>query len=232
MKLAVIPARGGSKRIPRKNIRPFCGRPIIAYSIGTAIESALFDRIIVSTDDDEIADAATTFGAEVPFRRPADLSDDMATTIAVVQHTLNWTNDAGLDVSYVCCIYPTAPFMQAGDLRRALDKVQEDGVDYCFPVTEFTSPVQRAIRIRSDRRLDMFDPAQFHVRSQDLEPAYHDAGQFYWGRSRAFLAGHPLFSPRAVALRIPAWRVQDIDTTDDWERAELLYDVLQRRGEL
>ncbi len=232
MKLALIPARGGSKRIPRKNIRPFCGAPIISYSIRAAVKTGLFDRIVVSTDDDEIADIARAEGAEVPFRRPADLANDTTTTVAVIQHALRWARDTGVELSALCCLYPTAPFVRAGDIKAAIDLLETEGADYCFPVTAYPFPIQRAVRLLEDRRMEMFSPEHLNTRSQNLEPAYHDAGQFYWGRPAAFEKGVALFGPGAVGLEIPSWRVQDIDTPDDWTRAELLYEVLKRSGEL
>lgn len=227
MKLAVIPARGGSKRIPRKNIRPFGGRPMIAWSIRAAQDSGLFDRILVSTDDEEIAAIARAEGAEVPFLRPAALSDDYAGTIPVIAHAVEWQNTTGITADEVCCIYATAPFLEADDLHRGLKILCETGADYAFSVTSYASPIQRALRIRSDKRVEMFDPAQFETRSQDLEDAWHDAGQFYWGRGDAWLAHKSLFGPHAAPVVMPRYRVQDIDTPDDWHRAELMF---QARG--
>lgn len=222
MRLAVIPARGGSKRIPRKNIRPFGGRPMIAWSIAVARESGLFDRIIVSTDDAKIADVARAEGAEVPFVRPAELSDDHTGTIPVVAHAVAWQANQGAPAEEVCCIYATAPFLEADDLRRGLDTLRTSGADFAFSVTSFAAPIQRALRLGPDGRVEMFDPAEFTTRSQDLEPAWHDAGQFYWGWSAAWLSGQPLFGPHAAAVVLPRHRVQDIDTPDDWHRAELM----------
>lgn len=231
MKLALIPARGGSKRIPRKNIRPFRGRPVIAYAIAAARASGLFDRIIVSTDDEEIAEVAERSGAEAPFRRPPELADDHATTLAVIRHALDWADGTGLEVSHLCCLYPATPLMRSEDIVRAFALLEAEGADYCFPVTAFPFPIQRAVRIREDERLEMFEPCRFETRSQDLEPAFHDAGQFYWGRPEAFRRGEPMFSPAAVPLRLPRWRVVDIDTPEDWQRAELVFDLVERMGE-
>lgn len=227
MKLAVIPARGGSKRIPRKNIRPFGGRPMIAWSIRVAQDSGLFDRILVSTDDEEIATVSRAEGAEAPFLRPAELSDDYTGTIPVIAHAVAWQNSTGITAGEVCCIYATAPFLEADDLHRGLKILRETGADYAFSVTSYASPIQRALRIRDDKRVEMFDPAQFETRSQDLEDAWHDAGQFYWGRGDAWLAHKPLFGPHAAPVVMPRYRVQDIDTPDDWHRAELMF---QARG--
>lgn len=220
MRLAVIPARGGSKRIPRKNIKTFGGRPMIAWSIAAAQECGLFDRIIVSTDDPEIASAAKEHGAEVPFMRPAALSDDFTGTIPVIAHATAWQSANGVAATQVCCIYATAPFIRPADLQTGLAILQETGADFAFSVTSYAAPIQRALRVREDRRLEMFDPAQFNARSQDLEEAWHDAGQFYWGRAEAWLAEKPLFGPHAAPVMLPRYRVQDIDTPDDWVRAE------------
>jgi len=228
MKLGLIPARGGSKRIPRKNIRLFRSRPIIAYAIEAARDCGLLDRIVVSTDDDEIAEVAHRLGAEVPFRRPPHLADDYATAIDVMRHALGWAENEGLALSHLCCLYPTAPLIRPGDIIHAFELMVEEGADYCFPVTEFPFPIQRAVRIGPDGRLEMFEPSQFETRSQDLEPAYHDIGQFYWVRPDPLLSGVPLFSPAAVPLRVPRWRVQDIDTPEDWRRAEILSEILER----
>jgi N-acylneuraminate cytidylyltransferase len=226
MRLAVIPARGGSKRIPRKNIKPFCGKPMIAWSIEAALASGCFDRIIVSTDDAEIADVARTHGAEVPFMRPPELSDDHTGTIPVVAHAVGWMGQQIVPMEFACCLYATAPFVQAQDLRQGLDVLQRTGAQYAFTVTNFAAPVQRSFRIIGQQRIEMFNPAQFNIRSQDLEEAYHDAGQFYWGRTEAWLAATPLFSRASAPIVLPRYRVQDIDTQDDWIRAELMFEIL------
>lgn len=223
MKLAVIPARGGSKRIPGKNIKPFGGKPIIAWSIEAARDSGCFDRIIVSTDDDAIAAFARKFGAEVPFMRPPELSDDHTGTVPVIAHAVEWQNARGPVVEEACCIYATAPFLRAVDIRRGLDILKGTKADIAFSVTQYAAPIQRALRVTDQGRLEMFDPTQFEKRSQDLEAAWHDAGQFYWGRASAWLEQRPLFGPHAAPVKLPRYRVQDIDTPDDWKRAELLY---------
>lgn len=228
MKIAVIPARGGSKRIPRKNVKPFCGKPMIAWSIEAARVSGCFDRILVSTDDEGIAEVARTAGAEVPFMRPAEISDDHTGTIPVVAHAIDWmTRHAGV-VEEVCCIYATAPFVQAADLQRGLDVLQRSGADFAFSVTSYPFPIQRAIRIIPAQRMEMFYPEHFNTRSQDLEEAFHDAGQFYWGRAEAWRAGKALFSDASAPILLPRHRVQDIDTQEDWERAEWLFKAMQR----
>jgi pseudaminic acid cytidylyltransferase len=231
MRLAVIPARGGSKRIPRKNIRPFCGLPMIAWSIRAAIESRCFDRIIVSTDDAEIAETAQANGAEAPFVRPAELSDDHAGTIPVIAHAIDWQARHGQPATEVCCLYATAPFVQACDLQRGLQMLHSTGADYAFAVTSYAFPIQRAIRITPAQRAEMFQPEHFSSRSQDLEEAWHDAGQFYWGQSAAWLEGKPIFSSNAAPVPLPRYRVQDIDTSEDWEQAERMFMAQQERGE-
>lgn len=229
MRLAVIPARGGSKRIPRKNIKPFAGKPMIAWSIEAALQSGCFDRVIVSTDDAEIAQVAQAHGAEVPFVRPPELSDDHTGTIPVIAHAIQWQNAHGEQASQVCCIYATAPFVQPHDLQRGLQVLQGTGADYAFSVTSYAFPIQRAIRITPEQRVQMFQPEHFNTRSQDLEEAWHDAGQFYWGRAEAWLAHKPLFSHDAAPVVLPRHRVQDIDTPEDWERAEWMFKALTQR---
>lgn len=229
MKIAVIPARGGSKRIPRKNIKPFCGKPIIAWSIEAALQSACFDRVIVSTDDAEIAEVARQHGALVPFIRPANLADDHTGTIPVIQHAIEWSQTQGHAPSQVCCLYATAPFVLVDDLRRGLAMLTDTACDYAFSVTSYAFPIQRAIRITETGRVEMFNPQHFGARSQDLEEAWHDAGQFYWGRADAWLAGKPIFSNDAVPVKLPRHRVQDIDTTEDWLRAEWMFKALQEK---
>lgn len=227
MKLAVIPARGGSKRIPRKNVRDFCGRPMLAWPIQAALDSACFDEVIVSTDDDEIAEVARHSGASVPFMRPADLSDDYTGTIPVIRHATQWFADQGLEPREVCCLYATAPFVQAEDLRRGLAVLQDQAVDYAFSVTSYGFPIQRALRVNDQLRVEMFQPENFTRRSQDLEEAFHDAGQFYWGQASAWLAGKVIFSSSSAAVLLPRHRVQDIDTPEDWTRAEWLFKAMK-----
>ena len=226
MRLAIIPARGGSKRIPRKNIKPFCGKPMIAWSIEAALASGCFDRIIVSTEDAEIADVARAHGAEVPFMRPPELSDDLTGTIPVVTHAVRWMAQEVGPVEFACCLYATAPFVQAQDLRKGFELLERSGAQYAFTVTNFAAPIQRSFRITGQQRIEMFNPTQFNTRSQDLEEAYHDAGQFYWGRVQAWLAPMPLFSQVSTPIVLPRYRVQDIDTTDDWIRAEMMFEIL------
>lgn len=223
MRLAVIPARGGSKRIPRKNIRFFGGKPMIAWSLEAALQSGCFDRVIVSTDDTEIAEVARMQGAEVPFMRPAELSDDHTATIPVISHAIEWFREKGDTPAQVCCIYATAPFVRAEDIQRGLRVLEQTRSDYAFSVTSYAFPIQRAIRITPQGRVEMFQPEHFNTRSQDLEEAFHDAGQFYWGSATAWLTGKPIFSPDAAPVILPRHRVQDIDTLEDWARAEWMF---------
>lgn len=234
MNIAVIPARSGSKRIPRKNVKPFCGRPMIAWSISAALQSGCFDRVLVSTDDDEMADVAEAYGAEAPFRRPRELSDDHTPTIPVIAHAVRWQQKSE-PVESACCLYATAPMLHAEDVRAGQAALDASGGDYAFSVTSYPFPIQRALRINKDGRITMFQPEHRDTRSQDLEDAYHDAGQFYWGTADAWLAGRPIFGSASVAVQVHRKRVQDIDTAEDWERAELLFRALheqehQRRG--
>lgn len=227
MRIAVIPARGGSKRIPRKNIKDFCGKPMIAWSIEVAKESSLFDHIIVSTDDTEIADIAKVCGAEVPFIRPIELSDDYAGTTEVIAHTTRWSLSQGWPVSAVCCIYATAPFVQVHDLKQGLKLLESGSWAYAFSATDFAAPIFRAFKQVAEGGVEMFFPEHFATRSQDLPVALHDAGQFYWGRSSAWIEGRRIFDRHSVPVIIPRWRVQDIDNQDDWMRAELIYKQLK-----
>jgi pseudaminic acid cytidylyltransferase len=227
MRIAVIPARGGSKRIPRKNIKDFCGKPIIAWSIETARSSELFEHIIVSTDDGEIAEVARKYGAEVPFMRPVELSDDYVATGEVIAHAAKWALEQNWNVSTVCCIYATAPFIQVCDLKHGLQLLEAGEWDYSFSVTDFEAPVFRSFRINEDGRIDVLFPERFMARSQDLPVVLHDAGQFYWGRIAAWIEGKIACSRDSVTVFMPRWRVQDIDSPEDWLRAELLFRVIQ-----
>ncbi len=227
MNICVIPARGGSKRILRKNIKEFNGKPIIAYSIEAALKSNCFDQVIVSTDDVEIVEVAKKYGAQVPFIRPTELSNDYAGTIPVIKHAIEWLEESNNTIESVCCLYATAPFIQPQTISRAFQQLQESKTDYCFSATSFTFPIQRAIRITQNDKVEMFYPEYFNVRSQDLEEAYHDAGQFYWGKAQAFKDELPIFSEAASLFILPRYLVQDIDTTEDWIMAEAMYRVLQ-----
>jgi pseudaminic acid cytidylyltransferase len=226
MRLAVIPARGGSKRIPRKNIKEFYSKPMIAWSIEAARQSGCFDRIIVSTDDEEIADVARNWGADVPFLRPSQLADDYTPTVPVIAHAIQWQLENGERPSEVCCIYATAPFIRVADLQRGLELLEQTGCEYTFTVTSYASPIQRALRITEQLRVQMINREHFNTRSQDLEEAYHDAGQFYWGRAESWLSGKSIFSMNSAPILLPRYLVQDIDTSEDWARAELMFSAL------
>lgn len=227
MNVAVIPARGGSKRIPRKNIKEFCGKPMIAYSIEAALQSGCFDKIIVSTDDSEIAQVAKSYGAEVPFIRPKELSNDYTGTIPVIRHAIDWLVKQGSDPNLVCCLYATAPFVTAEYLQQGLQQLEETNAAYAFTVTSYAFPIQRAIKLNPELGVEMFDANNFNARSQDLEEAWHDAGQFYWGRVGAWLSEKIIFGADSTPVVLPRHRVQDIDTPEDWERAEWLFKALQ-----
>jgi len=230
--LCVIPARGGSKRIPNKNIKNFNSKPIIAYSISAALRSNCFDRVIVSTDDNEIAMVAKQYGAEVPFMRPKSLANDYVSTLSVIKHAIEWFKECDEAPSEVCCLYATAPFVKTEALKNAYKQLHDSEARYCFTATRFASPIQRAIRVTKENRVEMFQPEQCNERSQDLEEAFHDAGQFYWGSANTFEAMEPLFTDIATPYVLPRYLVQDIDTLEDWKRAELLYQVLIASGEL
>lgn len=223
MRLAVIPARGGSKRIPRKNIKPFYGKPMIAWSIEAALNSGCFDKVIVSTDDMKIAEVAKQWGASLPFLRPRELADDHTGTIPVIRHAIEWHKTNGQPPDQVCCIYATAPFIQIPDLCSGLQLLEKNSCSFVFPVANYGFPIQRALRITEAGRVAMFYPEHFNTRSQDLDEAWHDAGQFYWGKAHAWLEESLLFTRSAIPLKIPRYRVQDIDTPEDWERAEWMF---------
>jgi pseudaminic acid cytidylyltransferase len=229
VRIAVIPARGGSKRIPRKNIKSFYGKPMIAWSIEVAKSSGFFERIIVSTDDTEIAEVSKQWGAEVPFTRPPELSNDFAATTEVIAHAAQWAIDQALDLESVCCIYATAPFVQVGDIQRGCEALDSGDWDYAFTVTDFAAPIFRSFKQTEQGGLEMFFPEHFSARSQDLPVALHDAGQFYWGRPEAWIQGKRIFDNRSKPILIPRWRVQDIDTLEDWDRAEILAPVIMGR---
>ena len=229
MNVAIIHARGGSKRIPRKNIKNFCGLPMITWSIKAAQQSNCFDQIIVSTDDDEISEVARQYGADIPFIRPSELSNDFCGTIPVIKHAIQELSKKH-SIKNACCIYATAPFIQSHDITKGLSQLSLNNCSYVFPITSYPFPIQRAVKIRQDNRVEMFQPEAFKTRSQDLEEAYHDAGQFYWGRVQAWLDEEIIFSQNSIPIIIPRYRVQDIDTEEDWIQAELLFNLLKNRN--
>ena len=222
--VAIIPARGGSKRIPRKNIRPFRGKPMLAWSVAAALEAGVFDAVMVSTDDAEIAEVARSCGAEIPFLRSAKAADDHATTSDVLVEVLARYRDAGRSFDLACCLYPTAPFVEAGDLSAGKARLMEEGFDVLMPVAAFGYPIWRSLKRGEDGRVTLNFPENLNARSQDLPPAYHDAGQWYWFRTGAFLRERVLMGANTGSLVLPAVRVQDIDSEDDWALAELKHE--------
>lgn len=226
--VGIVPARGGSKRIPRKNIRAFHGKPLIAHAIATLIDSQVFDRVVVTTDDDEIADVARTHGAEVPFVRPVELSNDTAGTGAVIRHAIGQLEHDG-PLDDVCLVYPAAVFIEPADLISALDSLRQDPtLDYVFSGTTFPAPIERALEIDASGLVSMVHPEHLLTRSQDLDDRFHDVGQFYWGRRDSWMASLPVMTSRSRLHEIERWRVQDIDTEEDWIRAELLFQLIGR----
>ncbi len=225
--IAIIPARGGSKRIPKKNIKLFHGKPLIAYSIETAKRSGLFDRIVVSTDDEEIAEIAKKYGAEIPFMRPKELSDDFTGTADVVKHAIEYLESQGEHYAFVCTIYATAPLLQMQYLIEGYNALKNSDAINAFSATSMPYPFQRAFKITKEGRCEMFFPEHYNSRSQDLEEAYHDAGQFYWERLHTE-SNEIMFAKASIPIVLPRYLVQDIDTIEDWERAEKLYTVLHQ----
>lgn len=221
--LAIIPARGGSKRIPHKNIKMFMGRPIIAYSIHAALASGLFDEVMVSTDDEEVAGISMDLGATVPFMRSAAASSDDATTRDVMLEVLGGYSDRGVTFDRLCCIYPCAPLLTAEVLKSSCRRFVESDADMLIPVVRYSFPVQRALKVGADGLLEYREPSEANRRSQDLEPTFHDAGIFYWTKVRSYLAGEVW---RRAFYEFPEIRVQDIDSEEDWRLAEVKYRVL------
>ncbi len=225
--IAIIPARGGSKRIPRKNIKDFFGKPLIAYSIEAALESKLFDKIIVSTDDAEIAEIAKRYGADIPFMRPKELSDDFTGTDDVTNHALEWFREKGETFEFVCTIYATAPLLQSKYLIEGYKALKDSTAINAFSATSMPSPIQRTFKVNDDGRCEMFTPEHYMARSQDLEEAYQDAGQFYWTKTDQ-ASDEIMFGKDSIPIILPRHLVQDIDTMEDWQRAEIMYSVLQK----
>ena len=222
----IIPARGGSKRVPRKNIKDFHGKPIIAYTIEACVNCPAIDKIIVSTDDAEIAEISRKFGAWVPFTRPDELSGDFTGTVEVISHAVKWLEQNDISTKYTLCAYPTAPFLSPDDLLTSFEEMRCYAGDYIFSATAFSYPIQRAV----NKLGAMFFPEEEKTRSQDLEPAFHDAGQFYWGKSSSFLDRKPILNSIGKPYVLPRERCLDIDTIEDWNYAELMYEVLQTKS--
>ena len=225
--VAIITARGGSKRISGKNIKDFLGKPIIAYSITAALEAGCFDEVMVSTDSHEIASIAQSFGANIPFLRSAATSDDMSTTADVLMEVLTDYKHRGVEYKYACCIYPTAPFITAQKLHNGYELLIDTGADSVLPVVQFSYPIQRALQIENNR-MSMIWPENINTRSQDLMPAYHDSGQFYWLNVARFLETRQIFADNSVPIKLPESEVQDIDTEDDWKIAEMKFQIMQQ----
>lgn len=227
MRLAIIPARGGSKRIPGKNVKPFLGRPIIEYSIKSAKDSEIFDEIMVSTDSDDIAELALRAGASVPFRRSSESSGDFATTAEVILEVLDKYRESGKEFDYACCIYPTAPFVTAKRLKNAMEILKRrEEIQSVIPVVKFSFPPQRGLIIDEDGCAGMREPEYTLVRSQDIEPIYHDAGQFYMLRTKEFMKTRDIWGGKTVPLILSDLEVQDIDNPEDWKMAELKYSMM------
>ena len=225
--IAIIPARGGSKRIPKKNIKLFFGKPLIAYSIEVALESRLFDKVVVSTDDEAIAKIAESYGAVVPFVRPKELSDDFSNIKDVIDHTINFYKQQSEFYDYVCTIYATAPLIQVGYLKKGFKKLLKSSAISSFSTTSMPFPIQRAFKITESGRCEMFTPEYYLSRSQDLEEAYQDAGQFYWTKLDE-KCSEIMFGQDSIPIVIPRYLVQDIDTLEDWKRVEIMYEVINK----
>jgi pseudaminic acid cytidylyltransferase len=223
MNVALIPARGGSKRIPRKNVRLFAGKPMIAHALGAIRASGLFDRVVVSTDSDDIAGVARDHGAETPFLRPPELSDDLTPTAPVLLHALDWFEKNGQQFENLCCVYATAAFVRSEDLRQGLDILLQHRVSSVFSVTSYQFPIFRALRIDVAGRLSMYWPEHEMTRSQDLPAAYHDAAQFYWLHVEDFRRNKCIYTSDAMPVVIPRYRAQDVDTPEDWDMAERMF---------
>ncbi len=226
MRMCVIPARGGSKRIPKKNIKKFLGKPIIAYSIEAALESNCFEEVLVSTDDEEIAELSKKYGAYVPFIRPQKLSDDISNTLSVVKHAIE-QRDTNNNIENVLCLYATAPFVDAKTINQSYENFIDSNASFCLGITNFTFPIQRAVRISHNNRIEMINEDNANKNSQDLEEAFHDAGQFCWGKASAFKKELSIYSGSTVPYVIKNSYVQDIDTIDDWIKAETMYRLLR-----
>ena len=228
MNIAIIPARGGSKRIPRKNIIDFCGKPMIAWSIEAALKSEVFDSVIVSTDDDEIANISKEYGAEVPFKRPKDLADDYTGAIEVIQHSASMLLKTKANIENICCIYATAPFLSSQDIVKGFEIMQDSNYEYVFGATAYSYPIQRSFFLNKDNAIEMFYPEHFESRSQDLVKAYHDAGQFYWGKVNTWLENKKVFTHKSKPIFLPNYKVQDIDNYEDLEKAKLIFNMIKK----
>ena len=229
MRIAIIPARGGSKRIKRKNIKNFCGKPIIGWTIDIAKKSKLFDKIIVSTEDKQIANVAKKYKAEVPFSRPMRLADDYVGTSEVVVHAINWLQKNGHQPTDICCIYPTASLMQVKDLKASLKHLRSGRWEYIFSATTFDHPIFKSFTKIKKSQPKIIFKKKISIRSQNLEETYHDAGQFYWGSVKSWLGKKKIFGKNSKMILLPRWRVQDIDVIDDWKKAEIIFRLMKTK---
>ncbi|MEO6348150.1 MAG: pseudaminic acid cytidylyltransferase [Aquaticitalea sp.] len=228
-RIAIIPARGGSKRIPKKNIKNFLGKPVISYSIESALKSHLFDEVMVSTDDDTIASIAKKYGAQVPFLRSPEKSNDFATTFDVIEEVILNYKKSGLAFDEACCIYPTAPFTTPEQLKKFYDFLTSSKFDCVFPILKYSYPIQRGLRVNDTNQMQMISPENLVTRSQDLESSYHDAGQFYWFDVEKLMSYKQLWTDNTGALEIREMEAHDIDHIEDWEVAEFKYQMLQKQ---
>ena len=231
MRIAIIPARGGSKRIARKNIKHFFGKPIISYAIRTALDSGLFEHVIVSTEDREIAKIALNYGAEVPFFRPHKLADDYASTLAVISHAVEECEKLGWLIEEACCIYPASPFINVDDLKKAYQKLIDNNAYYSFPIVEFPSPIQRSLKKKNNGFVSLMFDKYLFTRTQDIEVTYWDAGQFYWGKYKAWVKKIHMYT-KAIGYVVSDSRIIDIDTPSDWEKAEEIYKKIRNKERL
>ena len=223
--LCIIPARGGSKRIPRKNIKPFMGKPIMAYSIEAAFKSGIFDEVMVSTDDEEIAQIAKQYGASVPFYRSSETANDYATTVDVLLEVIETYKQRGTIFDTICCLYSTAPFVTDNCLKEAYGKLSEQ-IDGCFTIVEYSYPIQRSLRINAVGEVEMKYPEHLKSRTQDLEKTYHDAGQFYFVKTKTLIEEKTVWCKHTAPLVLSELEVQDLDTLTDWQLAEMKYELL------
>ena len=228
--IAIIPARGGSKRIPKKNIKDFLGKPIIAYSIEIAFSCNLFDRVIVSTDDEEIKNVAIKYGAEVPFIRPKEIADDFTGTHEVIGHAVKWLEDKGQTMDYVCCIYPTAPLIEKDDFIKGFELIKTGKWNSVMAATSFSYPIFRSFEKLPDGGLKMIFPKHYNSRSQDLPEVYHDAGLFYWAKPETWKKKPEKYSKKNSIIKIPNYRIQDIDTLNDWRNLEIKYKIINKKN--
>lgn len=225
--LCIIPARGGSKRIPRKNIKPFMGKPIMAYSIEAALKSGLFDEVMVSTDDEKFAEVARQYGASVPFLRSEATANDYATTVDVLLEVIETYKQRGMVFDTICCLYSTAPFVTPDRLQEAYSKLS-DNVNACFTMVEYSYPIQRSLRINEAGLVEMKYPEYLKKRTQDLEKVYHDAGQFYFVKTKTLIEENTVWCKHTAPLVLSELEVQDLDTLTDWQLAEMKYELLHK----